>query len=247
MTVLGALGALLVGLTLGLLGGGGAIVTVPVLVYGMGVDPKLAVVMALPIVGGVAAIGVTQHWRQGNVDFRTAGIFGLAAMAGAYLGAHLSSFVSGHTQLLMLGCLMFVVSTSMLRSARIGIGDESPDRNLGALVLSVGLGVGILTGLLGIGGGFLMVPALVLLAKVPMRQAVGTSLTVMVLNTAAAYVGYLGRVDLPWILVLQFGAVAAIGIVIGSKLIPLIPQTTLKKAFGTVLILVGTAIIWKQL
>lgn len=247
MTLVAAAGALLVGLTLGLLGGGGAIVTVPVLVYAMGLDAKLAVVMALPIVGGVSAVGVVQHWRQGNVDFRTAGIFGLAAMVGAFGGAKLARFVSGSAQLLLLALLMLGAAVSMLRSKRIAGGEESATRNLGATVLGVGLGVGVLTGLLGIGGGFLLVPALVLLAQVPMRQAVGTSLTVIAMNTAAGYLGYVGQVQLPWMLVLQFGAVAAVGIIAGSALVPRIPQAGLKKTFGVLLILLSALIIWQQL
>jgi uncharacterized membrane protein YfcA len=247
MTLVAAAGALLVGLTLGLLGGGGAIVTVPVLVYALGLDPKLAVVMALPIVGGVSLIGTVQHWRQGNVDFRTAGIFGLAAMVGAYGGANLARFVTGTVQLLLLAALMLGAAVSMLRSSGLGgAAAEDGKRNLGAAVLATGLGVGVLTGLLGIGGGFLLVPALVLLAKVPMRQAVGTSLTVIAMNTAAGYLGYLGQVDVPWMLVLQFGAIAAVGIIIGSALVPRIPQLALKKSFGVLLILLSALIVWQQ-
>lgn len=245
MTVVAAVGALMVGLTLGLLGGGGAIVTVPVLVYALGLDPKLAVVMALPIVGGVSAIGVIQHWRQGNVDFRTAGAFGLAAMAGAFGGARLAQFISGTLQLLLLAALMLGSAYSMLRSPKI-TAVESDTRNLGPTVLLVGLGVGVLTGLLGIGGGFLLVPALVVLANVPMRQAVGTSLTVIAMNTVAGYLGYRGQVDVPWTLVLQFGAIAAVGIVVGSALVPRIPQAGLKKSFGVLLILLSALIIWQQ-
>jgi uncharacterized membrane protein YfcA len=247
MTLLAAAGALLVGLTLGLLGGGGAIVTVPVLVYVMGLDPKLAVVMALPIVGGVSLIGVVQHWRQGNVDFRTAGAFGLAAMLGAFGGAKLAQFVSGTVQLLLLAALMLGAAISMLRANGLDASaSESSARNLGVGVLATGLGVGVLTGLLGIGGGFLLVPALVLLAKVPMRQAVGTSLTVIAMNTLAGYLGYLGQVDVPWMLVLQFGAIAAAGIVAGSALVPRVPQLALKRTFGVLLILLSALIVWQQ-
>ena len=246
MTLIAAVGALLVGLTLGLLGGGGAIVTVPVLVYALGLDAKLAVVMALPIVGGVSLIGVVQHWRQGNVDFRTAGAFGLAAMAGAYGGARLAQFVSGRLQLTLLALLMLGSAFSMLRGAGPKAAVESDSRNLSIGVLAVGLAVGVLTGLLGIGGGFLLVPALVLLAQVPMRQAVGTSLTVIAMNTAAGFLGYLGQVDLPWTLVLQFSAIAAVGIVLGSALVPRIPQLALKRSFGVLLILLGALILWQQ-
>ncbi len=246
MTLLAAAFALLVGLTLGLLGGGGAIVTVPALVYALGQDPKLAIVMALPIVGGVSAIGVVQHARAGNVDFRTAGVFGLAAMVGAFGGARLAQFVSGRLQLVLLALLMLGAAISMLRSANmVDRGDDAP-RNLGALVLLVGLGVGTLTGLLGVGGGFLLVPALVLLAKVPMKKAVGTTLVVVTMNTLAGYLGYLGSVDVPWGLVWKFGAVAAVGIIVGSALVSKIPQAALKRGFAVLLVLISALIFWQQ-
>jgi len=235
-----------VGLTLGLLGGGGAIVTVPALVYALGQDPKLAIVMALPIVGGVSAIGVVQHWRHGNVDFRTAGVFGLTAMAGAFGGAKLSQFVSGRLQLILLAVLMLGVAFSMVRSAGLKDAEADQPRNLGLAVLASGLGVGILTGLLGVGGGFLLVPALVLLAKVPMRKAVGTTLAVVTMNTVAGYVGYIGQVEVPWMLVLQFGAVAAVGILIGSALLPKVPQAALKRAFAVLLLVISALIFWQQ-
>lgn len=246
MTLVAAVGALLVGLTLGLLGGGGAIVTVPVLVYALGLEPQLAVVAALPIVGGVSLIGVVQYTRQRNVDFRTAGVFGLATMVGAFAGAKLAALVSGTQQLLMLAALMIAVSISMLRSGNAAEIVESEVRNLGLSVLAIGVGVGVLTGLLGIGGGFLLVPALVLLAKVPIRQAVGTSLTVIAMNTAAGYVGYLGRVQLPWPLVLQFIAFAAAGILIGSALVPRIPPPALKRSFGVLLIVISALLVWQN-
>jgi uncharacterized membrane protein YfcA len=246
MTLAAAFLAVLVGLTLGLLGGGGAIVTVPALVYALGIEPKLAIVMALPIVGGVSAVGVVQHARAGNVDFRTAGVFGLAAMAGAFGGAKLSQFVSGRLQLLLLGALMLGAALSMFRNASVPDRVDDATRNLGATVLLVGLGVGTLTGLLGVGGGFLLVPALVLLAKVPMKKAVGTTLVVVTMNTVAGYLGYLGTVDVPWRLVLQFGAVAAVGIVAGSALVPKVPQAALKRGFSVLLVLIAALIFWQQ-
>jgi uncharacterized membrane protein YfcA len=239
--------AIVVGLTLGILGGGGAIVTVPALVYAMGIDSKLAIVMALPIVGGASAVGVVQHWRQGNVDFRTAGVFGLAAMLGAFGGAKLAHFVSGNVQLVLLALLMCGAAISMLRNARLEEPPIAAPRNLSAGVLVVGLGVGVLTGLLGVGGGFLLVPALVLLAKVPMKKAIGTTLAVVTMNTIAGYLGYLGTVDVPWRLVFAFGGIAAIGIVIGTALVPRIPQAGLKRGFAVLLFAIAGLIIWQQL
>lgn len=247
MTPVAAVFAIVMGLTLGILGGGGAIVTVPVLVYALGIDSKLAIVMALPIVGGASAVGVVQHWRQGNVDFRTAGVFGLAAMLGAFGGAKLAHFVSGSAQLVMLGMLMTGAAISMLRNASLPEPAVTAERNLSIGVLVVGLGVGVLTGLLGVGGGFLLVPALVLLAKVPMKKAIGTTLAIVAMNTFAGYMGYIGSVDVPWRLVLAFAGVAAIGIVIGTALVPRIPQAGLKRGFAVLLIAIAGLIFWQQL
>jgi uncharacterized membrane protein YfcA len=202
--------------------------------------------MALPIVGGASVVGAVQHWRKGNVDFRTAAVFGLAAMLGAFGGAKLAHFVSGGVQLTLLACLMLGAAISMLRNAALPEAPMSDERYLGIGVLAVGLGVGVLTGLLGVGGGFLLVPALVLLAKVPMKKAIGTTLVIIAMNTTAGYLGYLGTVDVPWRLVLAFGGVAAIGIVLGTALVPRIPQAALKRGFAILLVLIALLIFWQQ-
>lgn len=246
MTPLAIVLALSVGLVFGLLGAGGSILTVPVLVYALKQDPKVAIVMALPIVGGVALVGVTRHLRAGNVDLRTAIPFGLAAMIGAFAGAKLAQFLSGTTQLTLLAVLMLGAAFSMVRNAVAPAETVAEDRQLGPLLLGVGTLTGVLTGLVGIGGGFLLVPALVLLAKVPMRAAVGTSLVVITLNTIAGYLGYLGSVDVPWTLVWMFGGIAAVGIVIGTALLPKVSQAALKRAFAALLVLVSLFILYRS-
>lgn len=256
MTLLAAILALIVGLVFGLLGAGGSILTVPIMVYALKQDPKVAIVMSLPIVGGVALVGVTRHWRAGNVDLRTAIPFGIAAMLGAFGGAKFARFVAGGTQLMLLAILMIGAAFSMLRSAgapesarrdaNAGAADADRDRELGPAVLLVGLLTGLLTGIVGIGGGFLLVPALVLLAKVPMREAVGTSLVVITLNTIAGYLGYLGTVTVPWTLVAEFGGLAAVGILFGTALLPKLSQAILKRAFAALLILVSAFILLRS-
>lgn len=260
MTVLAAVLALIVGLVFGLLGAGGSILTVPIMVYALKQDPKVAIVMSLPIVGGVALVGVTRHWRAGNVDLRTAIPFGIAAMVGAFGGAKLARFLSGGTQLTLLAVLMVGAAISMLRNASTSAGATaqdpatgpapsatgSRDREVGPMVLGVGLLTGVLTGIVGIGGGFLLVPALVLLAKVPMKEAVGTSLVVITLNTIAGYLGYLGTVSVPWNLVAMFGGLAAVGILVGTALLPKVPQSTLKRAFAVLLLLVSAFILLRS-
>lgn len=244
MSLFAAALAILVGITLGLLGGGGSILTVPVVIFALGVDPKTAIVMALPIVGGAAAVGVVGHWRRGNVDFRVAIPFGIAAMVGAFGGAKLAHFLSGSVQLVLLAAVMLGASASMFRNAKL------PERvvehrTINPTVLAVGVFTGILTGLVGIGGGFLLVPALVVLAGVPMRMAVGTSLFVIVLNTIAGYAGYHGTVDVPWITVAWFAGATAIGIVIGTALVSHVPHATLKRAFALLLVVVAALLVWQ--
>lgn len=244
MTILAALLALAVGLTLGLLGGGGSILTVPVITYTLGVDPKVAIVMGLPVVGGAATVGVIQHLRARNVNLRVAGVFGLAAMAGAYGGALLARSLSGSTQFTILAVVMLTAAFSMFRNAKL------PEQNLvqprKRLLLLIGVLAGSLTGLVGVGGGFLLVPALVLFAGVPMRQAVGTSLFVIVLNTIAGYAGYHGVVQVPWDLVGWFALFTAAGILGGTALVRHLPQQTLKRAFAVLLVAVAGLILWQN-
>src|SRR6185295_18083676 len=175
MHVLGLALAALVGLSLGLLGGGGSILTVPIFVYVLGYGAKAAIAMSLPVVGVTSLVGAAAHWRRANVDPRVALTFGAVAMAGSFAGARLAAFASGTLQLTLLAIVMLMAAASMLRSA--GDTDDGPDTPgdvaaarppvaMGVL-LAVGIGVGLLTGFLGIGGGFLVVPALIVLARMP--------------------------------------------------------------------------------
>lgn len=247
MTILAGFLALVVGLTLGLLGGGGSILTVPAIVFAMGIDPKTAVVMSLPIVGGAAFVGAARHARMGNVDLPVAIPFGLAAMLGAYGGAMIGRTLEGSTQLTILAAVMFLAAISMLRRAELPEPAASMPHRVTPQLLLIGVVTGVLTGLVGIGGGFLLVPALVLLAGVSMHKAVGTSLLVMTMNTIAGYAGYHTAVDVPWVLVLEFGAVAALGIVLGTALLPRVPQVALKRAFALLLIVVAGSMVWRVL
>lgn len=245
MTPLAAVLALLIGLTLGVLGAGGSILTVPVITFTLGVEPKQAIVMGLPIVGGAALVGVAQHWRAGNINFRVAIPFGLAAMLGAYGGAFVARVLTGDTQLAVLAVVMLAAAFSMFRNAQLP--ETSLVRPRRSLLVAVGVSAGALTGLVGVGGGFLLVPALVILAGVPMRQAVGTSLFVIVLNTIAGYAGYHGLVEVPWRTVAYFAALTAAGLAVGTTLVHKLPQATLKRVFAVLLVLVAGYILWQQL
>ena len=232
MLAIGLALAAAIGLSLGLLGGGGSILTVPVLVYVLGYAAKPAIAMSLPVVGTTSLIGAALHWRLGNVRVAMALAFGLCAMIGAFAGAKLSVLMSGSVQLTLLAIVMLAAAVSMLRRRDDPAVNTSPRP---ALLLLAALGVGVLTGLVGIGGGFLVVPALALLARVPMRQAVGTSLTVIALNSAAGFAGYVGTVDLDWTFLTEFTAAAVVGALAGTALINRVPQTALKRGFAVFL------------
>jgi len=241
--------ALAIGLTLGMLGGGGSILTVPVFVYVLGYDPKLAIAMSLPVVGVTSLVGAIGHWRADNVRVRTALLFGVFTMAAAYVAARYSIRLQGRAQLLILGVAILSAALLMLRDslrpAPPAPATVAGDRSRFALPLA-GLAVGVLTGLVGAGGGFLIVPALVLLAAVPMRQAIGTSLTVIAMNTAAGFAGLRNIATIPWAFVLTFGAVAVTGIIVGTVAARHVRQTTLKRGFAVFLLTVAILLVWQN-
>lgn len=249
MLPLGYFFALIIGLTLGLLGGGGSILTVPVFVYVLGYDPKLAIAMSLPVVGATSLVGAIGHWRSGNVRFSAALVFGGVAMAAAFTAARLSVHLRGAVQLVILGVTMLTAAALMLRdSVRIPPEAAEPGaRRAARIVLPLsGLLVGGLTGIVGIGGGFLIVPALVVLARVPMRAAVGTSLTVITMNAAAGFAGQRGIGEIPIDFVITFSVVAIAGILAGTWLVKFVDQRTLKRAFAGLLLVIAALLLWQN-
>jgi uncharacterized membrane protein YfcA len=250
MELLGFALAAVIGLSLGLLGGGGSILTVPVLVYVLGFGAKPAIAMSLPIVGATSLVGVVGHWRAGNVHLRTALVFGGIAMVGSYLGARLAVFLTGTVQLLTLAVVMLAAAASMLRSRPAreasGVPDAADAWRPTATIVAVGLVVGVLTGIVGIGGGFLIVPALVVLGRVPMKQAVGTSLLVIAMNSAAGYAGYAGTVDVPWGFLAAFTGVAIAGILAGTYLVRFVSAAALKRGFAMFLLAVGGLMLYQN-
>ena len=248
MLTIGLACALLIGLALGMLGGGGSILTVPVFVYVLGYDPKLAIAMSLPVVGATSFIGALRHWRAGNLHFQSALLLGIAAMVGAFAGARASVWFSGRSQLLLLGVLMLASSVMMLRDSfrSAAVIDTRARPAPLPLLLSVGFAVGTLTGIVGIGGGFLVVPALVLLARVPMQQAVGTSLAVITLNSIAGFAGQGMIAEIPIGVVLSFTGVAIAGILAGTVLIRHVPARALKRAFSVLLMIIAALVLWQN-
>lgn len=241
----GFLLALVVGVVLGMLGGGGSILTVPIFVYVLGYAAKPAIAMSLPVIGLTSLVGVIGHWRAGRVNVRVALMFGVVAMLGSVVGTRVATLVSGAVQMAIFGTVMIAAAAFMFRSATPEAKSDGP--GLGLLGLApIGFVVGTLTGLVGVGGGFLIVPALVLLGRLPMKHAVGTSLLVIAMNAFAAFAGYLGRVPLDWSAMILFAALAIVGILLGSWLVRFVPQQTLKRAFAVLLILMGSVILYQN-
>jgi uncharacterized membrane protein YfcA len=244
MLALGLALAGLIGLSLGLLGGGGSILTVPVFVYILGIEAKPAIAMSLPVVGITSLVSAALHWRLGNVRVRTAISFGALAMIGAFAGARLSVLVSGTVQLALLGIVMLAASASMLRRSSPTARQDEPPSLL--RLVPIALAVGVLTGLVGIGGGFLVVPALVVLAGVPMKEAIGTSLLVISMNAASGFAGYLGTVEMRWSFLAGFTAVAVVGALSGALLVKRVPQATLKRIFAIFLLGIGVFVLFQN-
>jgi uncharacterized membrane protein YfcA len=238
--------AFAIGITLGLFGGGGSILTVPVFVYLLGFDPKLAIAMSFPVVGATSLVGAIGHWRAGNVRLSSALLFGLVAMTGAYGGARASRLLDGRVQLLILGVAMAAAAVMMLRSAGRDSAEVAVPKAPSPALYLVALSVGVLTGVIGIGGGFLIVPALVVFGQVPMREAVGTSLLVIAMNSVSGYAGQRDSHAIPWPFVITFSAVAIGGILAGTRLALFVPQRTLKKGFAGLLLLIAAVVLWEN-
>ncbi|WP_416245537.1 sulfite exporter TauE/SafE family protein [Crocosphaera sp. XPORK-15E] len=255
--IIGHLLAGCIGLSLGLLGGGGSVLALPILVYVMGISPKTAIAMTLVIVGTVSLIGTIPHWRKGNVNLKKALIFGSATMLGAFCGAKIAHlpFITETLQLSLFGVMMLVAAILMIRKGSLSSPEKKEDTELypppicqycWLWLITEGLAIGILTGLVGVGGGFAIVPALVLLGNTPMKEAIGTSLLIITLNSLAGFLGYLGTVPLNWGLMASFTVVAAFGTFFGAYLSQYIEGKQLQKGFGYFLIAVATFILVQQ-
>jgi uncharacterized membrane protein YfcA len=263
VTVLGFGLALLIGLSLGLLGGGGSILTVPVLHYVLGYGVKEAIPMSLVVVGLTSGFGATHHWRAGTLSWRTVLGFGPPAMVGAVLGADLGLRVAPSVQLAVFAVVMLLAAVSMLRggfapagAAPVGTPSAgaapviappgapgTPVRRPLPFITLVGALVGLLTGFVGVGGGFLYVPALVLLGGLAMREAIGTSLVLILLSCAAGLLRYAGHLELDWGAVALFTALAFVGVAAGSRLVPHVSQQALKRGFAVFLLAMGTLVL----
>jgi uncharacterized protein len=239
--ILAILGALAIGLSLGLLGSGGSILTVPVLHYLLHQPDQVAIGGSLLVVGLIATVACVPYALTRQVDWRKALWFGVPGMLGAWLGASLARWVPGTVQLALFAGVMLVAAWRMLQSAPLAASSSEPHP---LAVVAGGTAVGVLSGLVGVGGGFLIVPALVLLAAVPMSSAVGTSLAVIAMNSFTGFAKYLHVLDakglaLDWRTLLLVAGIGIAGSLAGSRLGRGLPQATLRRIFGVFLVAMG--------
>jgi uncharacterized protein len=269
MEIVGYFASLLIGISLGLIGGGGSILTVPVLVYLFGVNPVLATAYSLFIVGSTSLVGALPKYKQGLVNLKTALIFGVPSIAAVYATRKfliplipdevftVGGFVVTKSILMMIlfALLMVFASYSMIVEKNGKNSCEEEEKGEAPaeqkfnypLILVEGAVVGILTGLVGAGGGFLIIPALVLLSKLPMKQAVGTSLLIIAAKSLIGFTGDLGHYVMDWKLLGIVTVLAIAGIFIGNRLSHKVSGCKLKKGFGWFVLVMGIYIIIKEL
>ncbi len=260
--VLGYFGALLIGVTLGLIGGGGSILTVPILVYLMFVNPVTATAYSLFVVGVSAAMGAIQNIKMGLVDFKTSIVFAIPSLITVYVTRryvvpaipseilNFGNFILTKDVAIMVffAIIMLLAAVSMIRN------EKSQARHIFAekkfnypLIITEGAIVGLITGLVGAGGGFLIIPALVLLAKLPMKQAVATSLLIIAIKSLIGFIGDIQNLDIDWNFLLIFTSISVIGIFVGTYLSTFVDGKKLKRGFGWFVLIMGLYIIFKEL
>lgn len=245
MIALAVVLAVFIGVSLGLLGGGGSILAVPLLVYVVGMDAKEAIATSLLVVGATSAVALIPHARAGRVRWRTGLVFGAAGMVGAYAGGRVAEFIPGTVLLVAFALMMLATAVAMIRGRRAPSTPAHTELPVGRVLLD-GVVVGLVTGLVGAGGGFLIVPALVLLGGMPMSAAVGTSLLVIAMKSFAGLAGYLASVEIDWPVALAITGAAVIGSLLGSRLSGLVPPDTLRKAFGWFVVVMGVVVLVQQ-
>jgi uncharacterized protein len=261
MEIIGYIASLLIGISLGLIGGGGSILTVPVLVYLFGVNPVLATAYSLFIVGATSLVGTYPKYKSGEVNLKTALIFGIPSIIAVFATRafivpaipnevfHIDDFVVTKSLLMMIlfAILMVFASISMIRNKKGKSAETGEQKFNYPIILLEGAIVGMLTGLVGAGGGFLIIPALVLLSKLPMKQAVGTSLLIIAAKSLIGFTGDLGKQTMDWTLLLSVTGLAIVGIFIGNALSKKVSADGLKKGFGWFVLVMGIYIIVKEL
>ena len=262
MEILAYIASALIGISLGLIGGGGSILTMPVLVYLFGLNPVLATSYSLFIVGSTSLIGTVDNYRKGLVSVKTALLFGLSSITTVFFTRKFlipvipdnlfttGSFTVTHNILTMVlfALLMISAAIAMIRNGKNAKADTVIKKNPNLVkLLSFGIAIGLATGILGAGGGFLLIPTLVLLVGMNMKEAVGTSLLIIALNSLIGFAGDIGHFKINWLFLLTISVIATAGIFIGGAINKKINSANLKKGFGWFLLLMGTYIIIKEI
>ena len=262
LEILGYFGGLLIGVVLGLIGGGGSILTVPVLVYLMAINPVTATAYSLFVVGTSSLVGALRNLPKKLIDFRTAIVFAIPAFIAVYLTRRflvpaipeeifsLAGFTltKGIAIMIFFAVIMIVASIYMIREKDNGRNKEVKKVTYNyPLIIIEGIVVGLLTGIVGAGGGFLIIPALVLLAKLPMKKAVATSLLIIAIKSLIGFIGDVQNMKIDWMFLLIFTGLSIVGIWLGVYLNNFINGKKLKKGFGWFVLLMGVYIIWSEI
>jgi len=262
MEIVGYIASLLIGVSLGLIGGGGSILTVPVLVYLFGLQPLVATSYSLFVVGSTSLIGAINNLKKGLVNVKAALLFGSASIATVFITRKFFVPIIPKSIITVRGIditeslavmslfafLMLLASVSMIRNKKIEKEQtECNDCFHFPKLLGYGIGIGLVTGLLGAGGGFLLIPALVFLLKLPMKKAIGTSLMIIALNSLIGFTGDLGHFTVDWLLLLKITAIAMTGILIGGAIGKKLHGDKLKKGFGWFVLTMGIYILLKEI
>jgi len=235
-----------IGLSLGLMGGGGSLLTVPALIYLVGQTPQSAVTTSLAIVGANSLMGASFHRAQGTLNWKVALSFGGAGMLVAYLAAGLSKVLPEAVLLIAFAVVMLLVGGLMLTRSSNDSAEIRTPRPL-PIVIASGAGVGLMTGILGVGGGFLIVPALVMLVGLPMQMAVGTSLIIIAMNSLAGFLGHAGDGSFDITMTVIFTAAGLVGTFAGTRLNKRLPAGKLQKVFAWFVILLAIFLLYDNL
>ncbi len=261
LTILSYLAATLIGITLGVLGGGGSILTVPVFVYLLGISPVFATAYSLFVVGTTSLIGAIAYIKRSLVDFKTAILFAIPSFIAVFLTrkflipaipkilftTSLFTLTKSSFMMLLFAVIMFAASYSMIKEKKTYSTDAKPSKYKYIYILLEGFIVGVLTGIVGAGGGFLIVPALVILTKLPMKLAVGTSLLIISVKSLIGFLGDVSNLEIDWNFLIIFTSLSVVGILIGNVLSKKIDGKKLKKAFGWFVLLMAFFIFFMEL
>ena len=259
MEIAGYIASLLIGVSLGLIGGGGSILTIPVLVYLFAISPTIAISYSLFIVGLTSLVGAYNNYRKGLVNFKTVLLFGSSSITTVFVARKfiipflpdvfftIGTFDVHHALFVMVvfAILMVAASLSMIRNGHVEAGKTTNSSPL--LLVLFGVLIGLVTGFLGAGGGFLLIPALVILMKLPMKEAIGTSLLIIALNSLIGFLGDIGRHPIDWTFIIIVSMIAIAGVFIGGYFNQKVNADKLKKGFGWFVLITGLYIIFREI